>query len=301
MNILKKYSFALGLIAFSGAAFAQNQPQNADPATQGSYEAVNDLWKPSLVKDGIIDRVPHVNKAMDLASIREADAAWSRRVWRQIDVRQKQNQAFIYTGDEYTGGGAFIEILIDAVKKGKVQAYGIFDDQFSSALDLEAFNQSLGGEFDTVRVIDPDTGEETITVKKKEFNVNTVNKYRIKEDWVFDRNAGRLKVQIIGIAPIKDELSEATGQVNYSTPMFWLYYPELRKVLANYEVYNPQNDMQRMTWTDYFDGRYFSSYVLKTNANNPTGENFASGLRGLEEGERALDVLREKDDDMWAR
>lgn len=298
MNILRKYSFALGIVLISGTSFAQT----ADPATQGGdNEAVNDIWRPSLVKDGVIDRVPHVNKALDMYSIREVDAAWSRRVWRQIDVRQKQNQAFIYTGDEYTGGGAFIEILIDAVKKGKVQAYGIFDDRFSSALDMESFNKSLGGEFDTVRVTNPDTGEESVIIKKREFNVNTVNKYRLKEDWVFDRNAGRLVVRIVGLAPLKDELSEATGEVAYSAPMFWLYYPELRKVLANYEVYNPQNTLHRMTWTDYFDGRYFSSYVIKTDANNPTGSDFAKGLRGLEEGEHALDALRDKDDDMWAR
>ena len=301
MNILRKYSFALGVLLLSGTSFAQTQPPTVDPATQGgSNEAVNTLWKPSLVKDGVIDSVPHVNKALELGSIREVDVAWAKRVWRQIDVREKQNQAFIYKGDEYTGGGAFIEILVDAVKKGKVQAYGILDDRFTSALDIEAFNQSLGGTWDTTEVPDINTGEVTTVVTRKEFNVNSVTKYRIKEDWIFDRNSGRLKVQIVGIAPIKDNYGP-NGEFLYSGPMFWLYYPELRNVLANYEVYNPQNNIQRMTWTDYFDSRYFSSYITKTDANNPLGENLAAGLRGLEEGERALDALRDKDDDMWAR
>mgnify|MGYP003575420798 CR=1 FL=1 len=300
MNIIRKYSFALGMLLVSGTTFAQNQPQNSDPATQSNFEAVNNLWKPSLVKDGIIDRVPHVNKAMDMASIREVDVAWARRVWRQIDVREKQNQAFIYKGDEYSGGGAFIEILVDAVKKGKVQAYGILDDRFSGALDLEAFNQSLGGTWDTTDVPDINTGEVTQVITRREFDVNSVTKYRLKEDWVFDRNSGRMRVQIVGIAPIKDNYGPS-GEYLYSGPMFWLYYPDLRQTLASYEVYNPQNNIHRMSWTDYLDGRYFSSFVIKTDANNPSGENFATGLRGLEEGERALDVLREKDDDMWAR
>ena len=48
--------------------------------------------------------------------IREDDILWKKRVWREIDTREKQNVAFRYAGDEHTGGGMFIEILIDAIK-----------------------------------------------------------------------------------------------------------------------------------------------------------------------------------------
>lgn len=302
MNILNKFGFALGAILFSGAAFAQN-PIITDQAMQAgntSTEAVNDVWKPSLVKDGIIDKVPHVNKALDMANIREIDAAWKRRVWRQIDVRQKQNQPFIYQGDEYSGGGAFIEILLDAVKKGKVQAYSPLDDAFTTPLDMAAFEKVIGGSEDSVLVEDPITGEQVWTKTKTEFDVFGVTKYQLKEDWIFDRNAGRMVVRIIGIAPLRDRLDD-NGNFRGSLAMFWLYYPELRKLLANYEVYNPQNDLHRISWSDYFDGRYFASYVIKSSANNPTGRKFSADLRGLEEGQKAMDVLIDKESDMWQK
>lgn len=302
MNILKKYSIVAAVLLCSGAAFAQGQPVITDqPVEQTDENAVNATWKPSLVKDGVIDVVPHANKALDMSSIREIDAAWKRRVWREIDVRQKQNQPFVYAGDEYTGGGAFIEILINAIKKGKVSAYGIIDDRFTTPLNMESFEQTLGGSVDTVPVENPETGEITYKITRHEFDVNSVTKYRIKEDWVFDRNAGRMVVRIIGLAPLVDVKSETTGDFMYSAPMFWLNYNDLRKLLANYEVYNPRNDLHRMTWADYFDNRYFSSYVVKTSANNPTGADFGKGLRALEEGERAIEVMREKEDDMWQR
>ena len=118
MNILNKYNIALGFLMYSGVSFAQSQPANSDPAAQAqNAEAVNKTWAPSLVKDGAIDAIPHVNRALDQNRIREIDVAWKRRVWRVIDVRQKQNEAFTYAGDEYSGGGAFIEILIDADRK----------------------------------------------------------------------------------------------------------------------------------------------------------------------------------------
>lgn len=302
MNIFKKYSVVLGVLVGSSSAFAQNQP-NTDPAatTTPNADAVNSNWMPSLVKDGAIDAVPHVNRSIEQTRIREIDVAWKRRVWRVIDTRQKQNQAFVYDGDEYSGGGAFIEILIDAVKKGKVQAYTGIDDRFTTPLNMESFDKKLGGQEVETPVVDPETGETVIRKTRVEFNVNSVTQYRIKEDWIFDRNLGRMVVRIVGIAPLEDVKNETTGDYMYSSPLFWLNYDQLRTVLVNYEVYNPQNDVHRMSWADYFDGRYFASYVIKTSADNPNGMNFQPGLRGLEQGQEVIETLREKDDDMWSR
>lgn len=300
MNILKKYSIAAGFILCSGAIYAQ-APGSADPAsTSPSADGVNQYWKPSLVKDGAIDAVPHVNRSVDQTPIREIDVAWKRRVWRVIDVRQKQNQAFIFQGDEYSGGGAFIEILLDAVKKGKVNAYSNLDDRFTTALDLASLDKKLGGGMDTTYVEDLETGERVMKLIRREFDVNSVTQYRIKEDWIFDRNLGRMVVRIVGIAPLEDIKSESGVYVGTSA-MFWLNYDQLRKVLVNYEVYNPQNDVHRMSWADFFDGRYFASYVIKSSADNPDGRNFDKGLRGLEQGQEVIETLREKDDDMWSR
>ncbi len=300
MSILNTIGLALGVLLSTGVAFAQN-PSVDPPANDSFDEPVNSIWKPSLVKDGVIDRVPHVNKPVDMVKIREVDAAWAHRVWRQIDIREKQNQAFIYEGDDYTGGGAFIEILLDAVKKGKIQAYGILDDRFTQVLDMEAFNTAVGGTWDTVDVPDINTGEITQEIRRREFDVNSVTRFRLKEDWVFDRNTGRLTVQIVGLAPLQDQYDPNTGAFLYSGPLFWLYYPDLRKVLANYEVYNPQNMLHRMTWADYFDGRYFSSYIIKSDVNNPRGLDLERNLRGLEEGQRIMEMLMAKEDDMWQR
>jgi gliding motility associated protien GldN len=302
MNILNKLGLTVGTVLIGFGAFAQN-PSTTDPAQaagNASATAVKDDWKPSLVKDGVIDKVPHVNRSLDMASIREVDVAWAKRVWREIDVRQKQNQAFVYEGDEYSGGGAFIEILLDAVKKGKVAAYSSIDDRFTTPLNMEAFEQTIGGTEDSARVTDPITGEESWVKTRTEFDVRSISKYQIKEDWIFDRNLGRLVVRIIGIAPLQDRYDD-NGNFRGSVGLFWLNYPELRKILANYEVYNPENLVHRMSWADYIDGRYFASYIIKSSDNNATNRRFSRDLRGLEDGERVIQTLRDKEDDMWQR
>lgn len=308
MNILRTYKIvaSTALMAMSGIAFAQNdanKPVILDQAQaqQGNYnEAVNKEWLPSLVKDGAYDRVAHINKPLDWQSIREADILWKKRYWREIDTREKQNMAFRYPGDEYTGGGYFIEILLDAIKKGKVKAYSNFDDRFTLALSKEQIMEMLVGKPDTTPSEDPVTGEITYVITQSEFNPDLVTKYRLKEDWIFDRNTGRMTVRIIGIAPLLDVMNE-DGTFRATQAMFWLYYPEIRDMLAQYEVYNPENDVARMTWDNYFEGRRFASRVIKVS--NPFDMSFKdrnmSNMEALYEGQRVSEQLFNKEHDMW--
>lgn len=302
MNTRGSYKlFAVAtLFFFSNTNYAQNAPATNDNPQPVFVETVNEHWKPSLVPDGAYDRVPHVNKVLEWQPLREADVMWSKRVWREIDTRQKQNMAFRYPGDDYTGGGMFIEILIDAVKKGKVKAYSTFDDRFTIAQTKEQIMEMIAGSVDSVPVEDPIDGTISWQVVKNDFNPDLITKFRIKEDHMFDRNLGRMVVRIIGLAPLMDKYND-DGSFRASSPMFWLYYPELRIILVQYEVYNPENDVARMTWDEFFENRYFSSYVVKTS--NPFDATFSvMGLEGtdlLYEGQRVNEQLFNKEHDMW--
>ncbi|MBN9485305.1 MAG: hypothetical protein BGO70_02490 [Bacteroidetes bacterium 43-93] len=301
MSILKKYRIAAisAFVLASSASFAQSA---SDPAVSNynSYEAVNDLWKPSLVRDGVYDRVPHVNTPLLPQEVREADIMWKKRVWREIDIREKQNMAFRYPGDSYTGGGSFIEIIVDAVKKGKIKAYSNMDDRFTAALTKEQILDFLIGKPDTTVVVDPETGKESIRITQRDFDPDVVTKYRLKEDWYIDRNTGRMQRQIIGMAPIKDIYND-DGTFRASQPIFWLYFPEITPMLAQYEVYNPDNDVARMTWYDFFEGRYFASRIIKVS--NPFDLTFKekgmSNLEALYEGQKMQDMLFNREHDMW--
>jgi len=304
MNIRKTYRIvASAAMVFAGSvAYAQNTPQIVDQ-TQTQFtpqEAVNDDWQPSLVTDGAYDRIPHVVNIPLWQGVRENDIMWKKRVWREIDTREKQNMAFRYPGDEQTGGGYFIEIILDAVKKGKIKAYSNMDDRFTTALSKEQILEMLMGTMDTIMVEDVNTGEQTMKVTRREFDPNVVTKYRIKEDWIFDRNLGRMTTRIIGIAPIKDIYND-DGTFRASQAVFWLYYPHIREMLAQYEVFNPENDVARMTWDDYFEGRFFSSRIIKTS--NPFDATFSgrgmSNLEALYEGEKVKEMLFNKEHDMW--
>ncbi len=272
---------------------------NVDPNVGGAVtQIVTDEWKPSLRVDGVIDREKHTNYLTTWQSIREADVLWKKRVWREIDTRQKQNFPFRYPGDEYSGGGMYIEILIHAIKKGDITAFA--DDRFSVPLTLEDVMNKLVPPPDTTEVENPD-GSFSQVIVNKSFNPDDITKFRLKEDWIFDKNLGRMVVRIIGIAPYFDKKND-DGSFRASLPLFWLYYPELRKQNVQYEVYNPENDVFRITWDDFFEKRLFSSYVLKSTLDNPLQEDIMRTKKGIDilnKGEEIKEKIFNMEHDMW--
>ncbi|NCX94974.1 MAG: gliding motility protein GldN [Chitinophagia bacterium] len=277
------------------------------PTTKvGGIEPTKEGWLPSITPDGGFDRVTHVGKPIPWQRIREADILWRKRVWREIDIREKQNIAFRYEGDENTGGGMFIEILLDYVKKGKIAAYSSFgnDDRFTQKLTKEQIMEKLAPKIDTVLVESPETGEMIKTPTQRDFHPENIVVFKVKEDWIFDRNMGRMVVRITGIAPVIDLYGD-NGEYKGPQTMFWLYYPEMRQMLSNYEVYNPNNDMHRPTWDEFFEQRMFSSKITKiSNSLNKRFEDiYGTDQRGkmemLYESQKSAEELFNKEHDMW--
>ncbi len=306
MTILSSIKLSLvGVLLLSGSGvFAQR----GDTSLPKPQDGVNDRWQKSLTNDGAFDRVSHVTAPITWQRIREDDILWKKRVWREIDTREKQNVAFRYAGDENTGGGMFIEILIDALKKGKIKGYKTFDDHFSQQMSKEDIMETTSGTADTTPVVDPVTGVERMVVTQRDFNPEEITKFRIKEDWIFDRNQGQMVVRIVGIAPIKDMYNDQHVYIGPKA-MFWLYYPDIRGLLASYEVINPANDLARYTWDEFFESRQFASKITKMS--NPYGSSNSPGAYGEElkehlnpmealyEGQRIAEDIFNKEHDMW--
>ena len=86
--------------------------------------------------------------------------------------------------------------------------------------------------------------------------------------------------------------------------MFWIYYPDLRKTLNKYMVYNPKNYAGRMTWEELFESRMFSSYITKTTMDNPYDRRLKDYIKDpilrLLEGENIKDKIFNYEQDLWS-
>ncbi|WP_341834232.1 gliding motility protein GldN [Chitinophaga pollutisoli] len=279
-------------------------PSGTAPASlrQDGVGTPVDTPRKSLRVDGVSEKSP-IRDRVPIAydHIREDDKFWEKQIWQVIDVREKMNLPFQYNVEDESGvNQLLINILLAAIKNKEVEAFSAIDDRFSTLMPYDEIMTKLSGEERTVRSIDPVTGEEKNVTIRDEFNPETIKQYKIKEVWVFDQEASALKVRILGIAPMVSRLND-DGSVRATIPLFWLYYPDLRPVLAKYDVYNQNNDASTMTWEDLFEMRFFTSYVVKEkNAYNREINNYIKdGVMRLLEGQAIKDKIFNKEQDLW--
>jgi len=242
--------------------------------------------------------------------IREDDAVYRQRVWREIDVHEKMNLPFVYKASEDNGNQRFISILLNLIHAGDVTAFDAsIDDRFTTPMTFRQIAEGMVGKPKVIQIpdmnVDPD-GSKGITKDTtilEEFNPDLVERYEIKEEWVFDKESSRMYVRILGIAPEKT-IYNADGSFRAVVPIFWVYYPDLRSFLAKYEAYNGKNYGARMSWEELFESRMFSSRVVKSTIDNP-GDNFISAyikdpILGLLEGDDIKEKIFNYEQDLWS-
>lgn len=309
-----------GATTTGNAATQGTQQQNNNTAPPTNYNPYGNIpirVESSATGDSALKKSMRQDAAFDKSGMNERtplpyehlrwdDALFAEKVWRELDLREKLNMPFRYQGEDDNGDQRFLSILLKAVQSGDVTAFQ--DERFTTPLTLaDAQNATAAGAADTVAQYDVNDPSKIVeyVVTSSSFDPNSVMKLRIKEEWVFDREASRMFVRILGIAPLKSVLNPITGEERGTQVMFWVYYPDLRPTLAKYEVYNPKNmGMHRMTWEELFESRMFSSYITKSTLDNPSNRNVRQLIKdpilALLEGENIKERIFNYEQDLWS-
>jgi len=275
----------LTLLTFSNSAFAQlpegvvteSTDLNADKPLDDITEKTNVLEKRVLPYD----------------HIREADIFWEKRIWRVIDVREKMNLPFAYPERP------LFTIMMDAAMENEIKVYSTEDDKFTARLEPGEV-ATMGATVDTVITFDPETYEEQIQIVRNELNPEDVKRFRLKEIWFFDEESSTMQVRILGIAPLID-VKDDNGNFKYEKPMFWVYYPDARQVLARELVFNAGNDASPTSWEDLFEMRYFSSYIYKeSNVYDRKLQDYLSGVDILLQADKVKNEIFNFEHDLWS-
>lgn len=251
-------------------------------------------------QDGSYKKTSILNaKVTPYPYLRQADVAFAKRIWREIDVRERMN---LYLASPKA---RLIDILMNAIAAGELNAYDPSPtkddpngDEFSTLLKP---GQAMAKMADSVLIdqFDKNTGEKIgSSMHVGEFNPDSVVKFRIKEDWIFDKQRSVFEPRIIGLAPLIRKV--IPGVATDYQPAFWVYFPEARNILVTKEAVNRNNDATGLTFDDIFVKRIFSSYIVKeSNDKDERIKDYAQGIDKLYESERIKKELLNYEQDLW--
>lgn len=277
------------LTIFAAAPLTAQTPDNIIMTESGDTEEDTDRPLDDIVEK----RTTLEKRVLPYDHVREADIFWEKRIWRVLDIREKMNLPFAYPERP------FFTILMEAAESGELTVYGTEDDKFSSKLTPDEVS-SMGATIDTVITFDPVTYQESIQVVRNELNPDDVKRFRLKEVWFFDEETSTLQVRILGIAPLLD-VKDDNGNFKYEQPMFWVYYPDARKLLAHERVFTFGNDAAPMTWEDLLEMRYFSSYIFKeSNVHDRRLTDYVTGVDMLLEADKIRQEIFNFEHDLWS-
>jgi gliding motility associated protien GldN len=215
--------------------------------------------------------------------VRESDAAWEKRVWRDIDLREKQNLKYYYPVEINPCVHSLFQTLSSSILKGDVIAFR--DEEFMIPLSKSEVRKLLVVQ-DSIDYNDVTAdGDPVITrraVSDSTSIYRRIQKFRLKEDWFFNKETSTMDVRILGIAayeyvPDKEAYKE----------LFWVYFPACRNTFAKNIVFNTRNDNEYRSFDELFWKRDFSSVIVKeSNVYD----------RAIIEYEKGIDALLEADD-----
>jgi gliding motility associated protien GldN len=255
------------------------------------------------------------------------------RLWRQVDLLEKQNKGFFAVNGEVT------RLVLDLIKAGELDVYK--DDSLNSkSTKEEAINTLVRSESITYPAWDPASsyyqsdivafngtnyeaqadntgvnpadspnGEWAATQQGKalSFEARDVVRLWIKEDLIFDKRRSRLYYDIQSI-----QLWVFDDVQGFFKPVGIVRYKDIEAKFRQYPQkavwFNRQNTAQNKNFADAFLLRLFHGYIVKVE--NPDdidiigmiqasmGEKFTR-MDGVAEIYRQENLLMEKEHNLW--
>lgn len=308
---MKKIIFNIFLFS---AAFTQAQTiLNAK-----SPEEFRTLREENKIKKG--DSVVSNEKTpLEYGFIDENDVLKSMVVWEIIDMNDKINQPLYHNADGLVSQNkSLYQILIDGINSGAISE--VYDDEmFSKRLEADEIKKRTSKLVISDDLIDKINSGATVSDADKkagtdvyETKSENVKLLKIKGMWYIDKRDSQMKYRLLGIAAMgKDpqtmgvvggdgELVESEDEY---IDLFWVFYPNIRPLLANQVVFNNQNLSSDITYDDILNARRFSSIIYKSD--NGLGNGVIKDYipnnadEQLEESERIKAQILQMENDMW--
>ena len=183
----------------------------------------------------------------------------------------------------YVKKGVMKDSIKGYIKYGDRDVMELFDPLTETKNANDAVTDSLGTPMK----------QTYFTIKTTFFQPGQISKYKLKEDWFFDKERSVLDVRIIGLAPVLQ--TDSSERI-----LFWVYFPQVRDVLKNYYVYDAKSTVGGNTFDHLFMTRRFNAVVYKESSlYDRKIEDYRFGADALYESEKVKNTIRTFEHDVW--
>ncbi len=243
----------------------------------------------------------------------DRDILWSKTVWEVIDLDERVNFPLYYPTDTIGIGAdrrSLYHVLMKNIKNGNLtEVYT--DSYFTEKRKFDDLTATLS------KVDTTDLGYEQLNageqisaefINQRDLNAADIEEYRIKGIWYFDKRQGELKYRLLGIAPVAPDVNfiddESVDPGENKVELFWVWYPAARQILHDAKVYNQRNSARPISYDMLLNARRFNGVIYKED--NVHGDReiddyvFDNALFQLLEAKRIKEVIRDREQDMWA-
>lgn len=299
---MKKILFLLILLMFSVSySYAQTEEAEESEEIEEPMEPQQSLVPRKIVKN---------KKPVPYPRVREDDILWSVTIMRTIDCRERMNFPLYYPTDELPNRKSLIQALMEGIQNKRIQAYDPNSDEMKTKLTPEEVLKNFDAGDVMVRQRKIDGTGDTTFLKKGSISWKEVREFMVKEEWFFDRHRSTMDVRIIGICPIRvfsknlntgEDEGDLQGEES-KKQLFWVYFPEARRVLANTICFVGKNEQANISFDDIFHKRRFQSYIIGQSdpMNDRRIRSYAkNGVEEILESERIKNDILKLENDFW--
>ncbi len=250
---------------------------------------------------------------LDYGYVDDRDILWSKTVWEVIDLDERVNFPLYYPIDTVDIGAdrrSLYDVLVKNLKNGKLEDVYV-DSYFTEKRKFEDLAATLT-KTDTIDAgyDQINAGEEVSPeyINQRDLTAADLEEYLIKGIWYFDKRQGELKYRLLGIAPVAPDVNfiddESMDLADAKVPLFWVWYPAARQILHEAKVFNQRNSAQPISFDMLLNARRFNATIYKED--NVHGDRKVkdyiadNALFQLLEAKRIKEVIRDREQDMWA-
>lgn len=195
----------------------------------------------------------------------DADLAWMREIYRQIDLTKPDNAALYFPEDVIDGQENLFRLMLRLVVDGEIPAYEYLDGREIFTDKYKINVRDMLDRFGIYYTEDKGSTEKNPKFVIEEADVPTtqVLNYYVIEKWEFDRRSNEMKMRVVAICPVLNRSSDFGGDARY--PMFWVKFDALRPYLAQQYVFiSDDNNLPQYSLDDYFNMEMYKGDIYKT-------------------------------------